>query len=48
MYVFMFSWKKYLWELTFVFYGKQATPSLAGGAIYRPSRIAEDLRENQL
>jgi hypothetical protein len=33
-----FSWKK-------IFVG---TPSLAGGAIYRPSHIAEDLRENQL
>jgi hypothetical protein len=33
----------YCWKKIFV-----GTPSLAGGAIYRPSRIAEDLRENQL
>jgi hypothetical protein len=37
--------KKYLWELTFV---TLTSIRMAGGAIYRPSRIAEDLRENQL
>jgi hypothetical protein len=36
-------WQCFVWKKIFV-----GTPSLAGGAIYRPSSIAEDLCENQL